>query len=127
MQPNADQSHDANDPTAAHCRVTVPEAARILSISPEAVRARIQRETLVREKALDGTVYIRLGTDQMRTNGDGVSDGASSRSRSNGINKTCAPFIRASGNFGSRKPTLGRSATYRTGESRSSSLTSSNT
>ncbi len=49
-------------------RVTVKEAAGILGISPEAVRARIKRGTLHKEKDQDGTVYVRL-------DGDGTGDG----------------------------------------------------
>jgi hypothetical protein len=41
-------------------RVTVKEAAEILNISPDAVRARIKRETLLKEKGEDGTVYVVL-------------------------------------------------------------------
>ena len=41
-------------------RVTVKEAAEILNISPDAVRARIKRETLPKEKGEDGTVYVVL-------------------------------------------------------------------
>jgi hypothetical protein len=44
-------------------RVTVKEAATILGISPEAVRARIKRGTLYKEKGADGTVYVRLDAD----------------------------------------------------------------
>jgi len=47
--------------------VAVPEAARILGISPEAVRARIQRGTLAKDKDPDGTVYVRLKADRIRS------------------------------------------------------------
>ncbi len=40
--------------------LTVQEAAKALGITPEAVRGRIQRGTLPKEKAKDGTVYVRL-------------------------------------------------------------------
>ena len=56
-------------------RLTVPEAARALGISPEAVRNRLSRRTLnsVRE---DGTVYVLLDTDRLRHTGN-TSDGTS--------------------------------------------------
>jgi hypothetical protein len=78
MQPNADQSQSyvdqSNDRTPSYQSVPVSEAARILGISPEAVRARIQRGTLHREKGSDGTVYVRLDADQMRSYGDRSED-----------------------------------------------------
>ena len=50
MQRDADQSQryvdESHDQSTAYRRVTVAEAARILGISPEAVRARIKRRTL---------------------------------------------------------------------------------
>jgi predicted ArsR family transcriptional regulator len=55
-------------------RVTVPEAAEILGISPEAVRARMNRGTLKREKGDDGTAYVRLNADHTRTNADRTND-----------------------------------------------------
>jgi hypothetical protein len=54
--------------------VTVPEAAEILGISPEAVRARLNRGTLFREKGLDGTTYVRLNADRTRTNDERSND-----------------------------------------------------
>jgi len=45
-------------------RVTVKEAAELLGISPEAVRARIKRGTLHKEKGADGAVYVRLDADR---------------------------------------------------------------
>jgi hypothetical protein len=82
MQPNADQSQSyndqSNDRTTFYRSVLVPEAARILGISPEAVRARIQRGTLPKEKGSDGTVYVQLNDDQMRSYGDGTEDATSS-------------------------------------------------
>lgn len=85
MQSNGNQSQpyaaQSNDETASYRSVPVPEAARILGISPEAVRARIQRGTLHKEKSSDGTVYVRLDADQTRSYGDrtgDVTDGQSS-------------------------------------------------
>ena len=67
MQPNGDKSPIDH-------RFTVPEAAEALGISPEAVRARIHRGTLQKEKAPDGTVYVRLNDDQSRSNVDDTPD-----------------------------------------------------
>src|SRR5215207_1999212 len=55
-------------------RLTVHQAAKVLGITPEAVRSRIQRGTLDKEKGDDGTVYVRLNDDQLRTNADGHTD-----------------------------------------------------
>ncbi len=55
-------------------RFTVPVAAEMLGISPEAVRARMHRGTLPKEKGDDGTVYVRLDADRTRPNGDGADD-----------------------------------------------------
>jgi hypothetical protein len=54
------------DRSATRRRVTVPDAARLLGISVEAVRGRIKRDTLEHEKAPDGTVYVLLDADQPR-------------------------------------------------------------
>ncbi len=69
MHLDGDQPH--NQPPIGR-RVTVKEAAHLLEISPEAVRARIKRGTLYKEKGTDGTVYVRLG-------GDGTDDGTSTQ------------------------------------------------
>jgi hypothetical protein len=71
MQSNADQP-PVNQPVER--RLTVHEAAKVLGITPEAVRGRIQRGTLLKEKAEDGTVYVRLTADQMRSTADEPSD-----------------------------------------------------
>jgi hypothetical protein len=55
-------------------RLSVHEAAVALGITPEAVRGRIQRGTLPKEKADDGTVYVRLTADQMRSTADESAD-----------------------------------------------------
>ena len=44
-------------------RVTAQEAADALNITVEAVRSRIKRGTLRKEKAADGTVYVWLNND----------------------------------------------------------------
>ena len=46
-------------------RVTVAEAARMLDLSTEAVRSRVQRGTLDSIK-VDGAVYVLLDADQVR-------------------------------------------------------------
>ena len=68
--------------TANGRRYTVDEADEILGISAEAVRARINRGTLPKEKDEDGTVYVRLGgvrthtndRTTVRTNGDATDN-----------------------------------------------------
>jgi hypothetical protein len=67
MRSNTDSS-SFNQPIER--RFTVHEAARVLGITPEAVRSRIQRGTLTKDKGDDGTVYVRLNADQLRTNAD---------------------------------------------------------
>ena len=54
-------------------RLTVPEAARQLGISPEAVRNRLSRGTL-RSVKESGTVYVLLEADRARHNADIPSD-----------------------------------------------------
>jgi DNA primase len=53
-QPETNQATDR--------RVTVQEAASLLGISEDAVRSRLKRGTLRREKGRDGTVYVLLGS-----------------------------------------------------------------
>ncbi len=55
MRPFSDQSYDR--------RVTVPEAAALLGITPDAVRSRLRRGTLQRDEAPDGTVLVVLDGD----------------------------------------------------------------
>jgi hypothetical protein len=54
-------------------RLTVPEAARALGISPEAVRNRLSRGTL-RSVKESGTVYVLLETDRTRHTDDIPND-----------------------------------------------------
>src|SRR5215212_5407111 len=61
MTEQADQVH----PNATQTRVTVAEAAQLLSLSAEAVRSRVQRGTLPSVKE-DGTVYVLLDVAQTR-------------------------------------------------------------
>ena len=51
-----------------------------MGISPEAVRARIQRGTLHKEKGKDGTVHVRLDADQMRSYDGSTGDAAGGQS-----------------------------------------------
>ncbi len=44
-------------------RVTVPEAVALLGLSEDAVRSRLKRGTLRKEKSPDGTVLVVLGAD----------------------------------------------------------------
>jgi hypothetical protein len=63
-QPNSNISPDI-------LRLTVPEAAKALGISPEAVRNRLSRGTLDSVKE-DGAVYVLLKVDMVRHT-DGIS------------------------------------------------------
>jgi hypothetical protein len=54
-------------------RYTVPEAARVLGISPEAVRNRLSRGTLDSVK-VEGTVYVLLDRDRTRYTADTPTD-----------------------------------------------------
>ena len=56
-------------------RLTVPDAAQALGISPEAVRNRLSRGTLESIKE-DGTVYVLLQADKVRYTGDTPNDGS---------------------------------------------------
>jgi hypothetical protein len=67
--------HCMNDDHTPHERlVTVNRAAELLGISVEAVRARMNRGTLPKEKAPDGTVYVRMDANQMRPDDDDAND-----------------------------------------------------
>ena len=55
-------------------RYTVNEAAEILGISAEAVRARMNRGTLLKEKDEDGTVYVRMNAEHTHMNGEDTDD-----------------------------------------------------
>ena len=81
MQTNGDRT---DDQSPSKLRMTVLEAARILGISPEAVRARLSRGTLPKEKDADGAVYVILNADQSvndtQLNGDRTIDESQSNS-----------------------------------------------
>jgi hypothetical protein len=51
MRPNGDES------TTQHL-LTVPEAAKALGLTSEAVRSRVRRGTLISERSEDGTLYV---------------------------------------------------------------------
>ncbi len=61
-QPNSDVSPDI-------LRLTVPDAAKALGISPEAVRNRLSRGTLESTRE-DGSVYVLLPADRAQHTGD---------------------------------------------------------
>jgi hypothetical protein len=69
-RPGTDQATDDRTPR----RVSVPEAALLLGISEDAVRSRLRRRTLRKEKTSDGTVYVILDgtapTDRPTTDAD---------------------------------------------------------
>ncbi len=69
-RPGTDEATDESIPR----RVSVPEAALLLGISEDAVRSRLRRRTLRKEKASDGTVYVILDgtapTDRPTTDTD---------------------------------------------------------
>jgi hypothetical protein len=52
----------------------VNDAARVLNISPEAVRARLHRGSLERVKMDDGSVTVRLNADEAHQNDDRTGD-----------------------------------------------------
>jgi predicted ArsR family transcriptional regulator len=60
MQPTNDHTQ-TDQPTDR--RVTVAEAATLLGLSEEAVRSRLKRGTLRKEKTRDGTVVVVLGAE----------------------------------------------------------------
>ena len=64
-----DMAQSNNDIPTDILRLTVPEAAQALGISPEAVRNRLSRGTLPSAKE-DGTVYVLLEADSARHTDD---------------------------------------------------------
>jgi len=72
--------HDADKSADKSQLVTVGEAAQLLGITPEAVRARLYRGTLEREDGEDGVVYVRLYADQLQPHADQSSDHTSESS-----------------------------------------------
>jgi len=78
----------AGDRAPTGRRLTVQDAAAELGITVEAVRSRLKRGTLKREKGEDGTAYVlvedRPGGDRTQPGGDRASDGADARARQDG-------------------------------------------
>ena len=71
MRPTNDQpadAHPTDHPTDR--RVTVAQAAELLGLSEDAVRSRLKRGTLSKEKDADGTVFVVVNGDRPATNGD---------------------------------------------------------
>jgi DNA-binding transcriptional MerR regulator len=81
MRPDAAQSPPNEPPDRL---VTVFEAAELLGISPEAVRARIKRGTLAKAKSPAGTVYVQLDSIERQSDGDRTHDRTTAQSRSRG-------------------------------------------
>ncbi len=71
MRPTNDQPANAHptDPTTDR-RVTVAQAAVLLGLSEDAIRSRLKRGTLSKEKDADGTVFVVLDGGRPTTNGD---------------------------------------------------------
>lgn len=83
VQPIGERDRSNGGTPPGISRLTVPEAARALGISPEAVRNRLSRRTLNSVKE-DGTVYVLLEADRLRHTGDtpeGTPRSADNRSR----------------------------------------------
>jgi hypothetical protein len=68
-----DMAQSNSDISPDILRLTVPEAAQALGISPEAVRNRLSRGTLDSAKE-DGTVYVLLEADRARHTDDKSHD-----------------------------------------------------
>jgi hypothetical protein len=68
--------------------LSVHDAAEALDLTVEAVRSRLKRGTLQREKGDDGTVYVvvedRQGGDRAQPGGDRAGDGSDDRARQDG-------------------------------------------
>ncbi len=75
VRPDTPKDDDQTSPgPIAAKRVTVQEAADALGITVEAVRARIKRGKLRREKGESGTVYVWLEADQTQADIDQMYD-----------------------------------------------------
>jgi hypothetical protein len=60
---------------------SVSDAGRVLGITQEAVRARLNRGTLTKVKLPDGSVMVRLDSDQMRKDSDHTTDSTAHQTR----------------------------------------------
>jgi hypothetical protein len=63
-QPATNQSTSQTTDHSTDHRLTVPEAAMLLDLSEDAVRSRLKRGTLRKEKAQDGTVFVVLSANE---------------------------------------------------------------
>jgi hypothetical protein len=71
MRPTNDQPANAHSTDqATDRRVTVARAAVLLGLSEDAIRSRLKRGTLSKEKDADGTVFVVLDGGRPTTNGD---------------------------------------------------------
>jgi excisionase family DNA binding protein len=61
---DANMTHQDNNMTTPVMRVTVEEAAKLLAVSVDAIRKRIERGTLQSEK-IDGTRFVFVNTEVM--------------------------------------------------------------
>jgi hypothetical protein len=101
-QSNGERDQHNGDTPPGISRLTVPEAARALGISPEAVRNRLSRGTLNSDKE-DGTVYVLLPADKVRHTDDRsryttdkpISTSQHTDDRSTDIPVNSAPLISA--------------------------------
>ena len=57
-------------PSQGHRRISVQEAAEHLGTTVDAIRKRVQRDTIAHDKDLDGRVWVLLGTDMPRQDTD---------------------------------------------------------
>ena len=77
-QPKTDQATDPSTNQPIDRRVSVAEAAVLLDLSEAAIRSRLKRGTLRKEKANDGTVLVVLGSgaspDQRTAPSDQTTD-----------------------------------------------------
>jgi hypothetical protein len=76
-------------------RVTVPEAARILGVTESAVRKRVQRGHIPYDKEESGRIYVYLDPDQSRRLSGKVTEGHTSRSRSERPGQSRDKYVRS--------------------------------
>jgi hypothetical protein len=73
---------------------SVNDAARVLNISPEAVRSRLHRGSLERVKMDDGSVMARLNADDAHQNDDRTHDRTGDDSEVNAVLRDQVTFLR---------------------------------
>jgi hypothetical protein len=71
---STNEQHDTRHDTDSDRRVPVIEAAQLLGITPDAVRARLRRGTLQKESGPDGETLVVLDADTTRHDGRPVGD-----------------------------------------------------